>query len=674
MGLLTRVKEAIFDTQKTDPAFMNASEMTFPMAWSYDTHKLNKANYARYYQSRCYIAVSTVATGFAGLAYVLETETGKETTDYRMKLLNYNFMLNIASYLKLNWNCYIRKNMLGTKVLDLVILRPDLVKPVLNEKKTRVESYEYGQTKLPKEEVIHLAQFNPLHPYPTNLNGMWDMEAIALSIDWDRKASERNWKFFDNSARPDWVLETEASIDPKIAKELKDKWDEKTRWIWNSHQVKVLTNGLKYKAMTPWKKEMDFVEWKRLNRDEILAGFKVPKAIIWLWEGGQTLNIWKFEWIFAKQVLVPLAKQVWETLSRELFNWKFVLKFVNIVPYDQTEMRWHFVVDWITLNEFRQTIWFPTIKGWDTFRSQMIGWDTNTEAKKEFVKATTMLDDKTREWLKNLVSKAVKWLEKWSDEYNQKKREEKIVRNNRYEELYRVKLLDIFTRQEAEILKEYKARYKTKGIKATYPLLSTTKRWIVYWDLLNKTQADLVETEWNKALLEVWIWVPADITSTATRKELKDNIKKRSLAVDTTTNEKLVKQFDIIINQWLSVNEWTALLKKNVFWQLKTSRVNAIVRTETINAWNYWSELWYIQSWVVEEKERFTAQDERVCPFCWPMNWKIVWLTKTYFKKGQTISWVNEAGKTVTMTTDYKEIKRPSLHTWCRCVIIPVVK
>jgi phage portal protein BeeE len=42
-----------------------------------------------------------------------------------------------------------------------------------------------------------------------------------------------------------------------------------------------LTGGLKYKQMNPNQKEMDFVESRRFNRDEILWFFRVPKAMIW---------------------------------------------------------------------------------------------------------------------------------------------------------------------------------------------------------------------------------------------------------------------------------------------------------------------------------------------------------------------------------------------------------
>ena len=96
--------------------------------------------------------------------------------------------------------------------MDLVILRPDLVQTKLNDAKTRVSHYMYANTRFEKEDIIHFVQFNPLYPSPATIDGVGDVQAVAMTIDGDRKASERNRRFFDNSARPDGVLQTEKSL------------------------------------------------------------------------------------------------------------------------------------------------------------------------------------------------------------------------------------------------------------------------------------------------------------------------------------------------------------------------------------------------------------------------------------------------------------------------------
>jgi hypothetical protein len=55
---------------------------------------------------------------------------------------------------------------------------------------------------------------------------------------------------------------------------------------------------------------------------------------------------------------------------------------------------------------------------------------------------------------------------------------------------------------------------------------------------------------------------------------------------------------------------------KDVFKELKTSRLEMIVRTETIRASDYATRTAWEESNVVEGKEWFTALDERVCQHC----------------------------------------------------------
>ena len=76
------------------------------------------------------------------------------------------------------------------------------------------------------------------------------------------------------------------------------------------------------------------------------------------------------------------------------------------------------------------------------------------------------------------------------------------------------------------------------------------------------------------------------------------------------------------------------------------------------------------ESGVVEKKQRYTALDERVCEFCWPMNWKTIALKDNYFNKGTTLigaDWHE-------LKLDYDDVEGAPLHPNCRCVLLPVVE
>lgn len=700
MGWINNIK-SIFSTKKwfVETSWSDLEDWIFVDLFkeysSRDLHKLSKTDYLNFYKGRCFVAVSTIAQAVAGLDRQVTDWKGKPINDPLLDLITDDLLLNIVSYMKLNGGAYIRKNKVWNKVVELFLLRPDLVKPVFNAERTKIESYEYviwpNKTRsFDPEEIISIQNFNPRFPYPLNVDWLSDVQAIATAIDADYQASKWNWKFFYNNASVDGVLETEQNLSPESVEKIQNKRDQKYRWTNNAHKIWILTGGLKYRPMNASQKEMDFVESRRFNRDEILWFFRVPKAMIWLWEWDNALNVRSFEQIFARQVIKPLAKRIMRKLNYELFGeWKR-FEFVNIVPNDLEQTRQDRLANWMTLNEFRATRNLPPVKDGDKLRSAYIlgaygAWSEDWNAEQEVVdldkeiEKPIMKDLQLKNKIDWMIEKGVKEQIRWTEEYNQKYREQKMERNNKFDQLYMDKIQKVFAKQQKEILSEYKAWYKEnvtewKSIRADkkaemkFPLLSIEKRALIYYQFLKDTQDELVKTEAEQWLIEVWLMQNFTI-SDSLEKQLMKNIEKFAWSIDTDTNKKLQNNFEQILSEWLSFDEWKDLLL-STFDELKTSRAELIVRTETVRAWNWGSELWRKESGVVEKKQRYTALDERVCEFCWPMNWKIVWLSENYFNKNDVLIGANGHE----LKLDYSATPYPPLHCNCRCVILPVIE
>lgn len=662
---------------------------------SRDLHKLSKTDYLNFYKWRCFVAVWTIAQAVAQLDRQVTDGKWKPINDPLLDLISDEFLLNVVSFMKLNGGVYIRKNMVWNKVQSLNILRPDLVHAILNADKTAIDHYEYAfspnkKRRFEVNEIISIQNFNPRFPYPLNIDWLSDVQAIATAIDADYQASKWNWKFFYNNANVDGVLETEQNLSPESVEKIQNKRDQKYRWTDNSHKIGILTGGLKYKPMNASQKEMDFVESRRFNRDEILWFFRVPKAMIWLGEGDNALNVRAFEAIFARQVVQPLAKRIARSLNYELFGEGKRFEFVNIVPNDLEQTRQDRLANGMTLNEFRATRNLPPVSDGDKLRSAYIlgaygagsdAWNAEQEVvdlDKEIEKPT-MKDVKLKNKIDWMIEKTIKENTRWTEEFNQRYWEAKMQRNNKFDQLYLDKIEKVFEKQQKEILDEYKKRHKenvvewksvkvSKKAEMNFPLLSIEKRALIYYQFLKDTQNDLVKSEAEQALIEVWL-VQDFVISDTLEKQLMKNIEKFAWSIDTDTNKKLQNNFEQILSQWLSFDEWKDLLL-STFDELKTTRAELIVRTETIRAWNRGSELWRKQSGVVEKKQRYTALDERVCEFCWPMNWKIVWLSENYFNKNDVLIGANGHE----LKLDYSSTPYPPLHPNCRCVILPVIE
>lgn len=120
-------------------------------------------------------------------------------------------------------------------------------------------------------------------------------------------------------------------------------------------------------------KDMDFVEGRKLTRDEIFAIFKVPKACVGLGEGSSAnMNIGKFDILLARNALYPVAVKLQEAISVGLFGEIERFEFVNVIPLDSEEVRNDFNSGIITLNEARSARGYDPIKSGDIIKGSDI--------------------------------------------------------------------------------------------------------------------------------------------------------------------------------------------------------------------------------------------------------------------------------------------------------------
>lgn len=104
---------------------------------------------------------------------------------------------------------------------------------------------------------------------------------------------------------------------------------------------------------------------------------------------------------------------------------------------------------------------------------------------------------------------------------------------------------------------------------------------------------------------------------------MRDNITRIAKDIDKTTKEGI---FDIIQRgerEGLGVDAIVQNVQSK-FSQYKASRIENIVRSETIYAGTQASLNAWEDSGTVEAKEWYTSLDERVCPHCNDMHGKVI--------------------------------------------------
>ena len=178
----------------------------------------------------------------------------------------------------------------------------------------------------------------------------------------DLNALDYNETFFQQGARPSGVLTTEQELNKDAQQDLKQQWKDSYEGKSNHNKTMVLGGGMKYTQMSLNQKDMDFIEQRRLSRDQILSIFRVPKSVIAIADDVNRANADAQEYIFAKYVVKPRLELIFDKLNTfylPMFKGTegMYFEFDNPIPEDrELELREKeaSVGKWRTVNEIRE--------------------------------------------------------------------------------------------------------------------------------------------------------------------------------------------------------------------------------------------------------------------------------------------------------------------------------
>jgi len=228
----------------------------------------------------------------------------------------------LIAWLQLSGNAYSRKVTVGGRTTELWLMTPDKVAPVAGTNAgVWVKSYHRKGASgsvvetYNADEVTHFLLPNPANP----LQGISPLQAAARAVDTDVAQLDFNKSAMDNRGVLDGVF---------VFKELAvAQWDtvrEKIRELYtgsrNARTPGVLSAEANYirTGMTP--AEMDFLESRKFNRDEIMLIFGVPPQLVGAQESSTFNNFAASQRIFWEQTIIPLLRKMQDTLQHSLSN------------------------------------------------------------------------------------------------------------------------------------------------------------------------------------------------------------------------------------------------------------------------------------------------------------------------------------------------------------------
>jgi len=277
-----------------------------------------------------YACVSTIATAVAGTPLKIYRQTAESIEEVSDSLLarllsdvnphisSYDLWEATAAFLELSGNCYweVERDDEGAAVA-IYPMRPDRVK-IVPDRENFVKGYIYevnGRTvSLAADEVIHFKYFNPASEY----YGLGPIAAIRNSIIVDQYSVAYNKAFFKSGAHPGGVLETDSSLSDEAFNRLRKQWEENHKGTTRAHRIAVLEEGLKYKPVSLSPRDMEFLKQRKMCREEICAVFKVPPALIGLYEYANYANAEHQNRAFWQKTIIPKLRKLEHKLSNSL--------------------------------------------------------------------------------------------------------------------------------------------------------------------------------------------------------------------------------------------------------------------------------------------------------------------------------------------------------------------
>jgi len=605
------------------------------------------------------------------------------------------FLEDISTSLDLDGNAFIYRAREGEKnngaTKELYVLRPDWVRIIPStDPKQLIDHYLFAKNgeernvvELSLDEVIHIKEPNPKYfnnksPY----RGIGKVQAALKIIEEDEKIKEWNAKFFDNGAQPSGVLEYEGNLPLDQVKRVQNEWKNQYSGVENANTTPFLQGGLKWKQTGFNQNELAFIEQRKLDRDDILAMFGVPKGLL-LSDDVNLANANTAMWAFTRFTIRPRLKRIEGALNASIvkeLGEGYYFEFDNPVPEDreaQIKENTAACNVWMTVNEIRAREGLeslgeeyddikkpaapvapvapgadptkepddPTAKNYDRFiyKANKCGHE-HASKKKSVERPDTERTVKGEAAVKKMIEVAEPW----------KKKYEGVIKKW----FFQVKSEAIGNVHEYKTIKGLRRRKKD--------LIDKKADTAVLIDLLTPLQREYLMKE-GKAALEA-LGVDVDFTIDTAKGKIIDKFSIRIAGSVADTTESDLK--DLILEadaEGLTVAQLSAKISDYFDWA-DTARADMIADTESIRTANMANAFAWQQSGVVSGKEWYTAEDDRVCAYCDEMDGTKIALDENFFDQGDEL----QVGDR-TMSLDYSDVGEPPLHPSCRCTLLPIM-
>ncbi|MGF0536766.1 phage portal protein [Agrobacterium sp. ES01] len=232
-----------------------------------------------------------------------------------------DFFEALTGHLLLSGNAYVEPVMLGSRVAELHLLRPDRVSVVEGRDGWPV-GYDYRVSGAARRiaadgdaALLHLKLFHPLDDH----SGLPPLAAARMALDLNNAATRWNKALLDNSARPSGALVYQPKEGGNLTvdqyERLKAELDDGYSGPMRAGRPLLLEGGLDWKAMGLSPRDMDFMEAKNGAARDVALAFGVPPMLLGIPGDNTYANYQEANRAFFRLTVLPLLNRTASAFS-----------------------------------------------------------------------------------------------------------------------------------------------------------------------------------------------------------------------------------------------------------------------------------------------------------------------------------------------------------------------
>lgn len=285
------------------PVFPGATSDWF---YNYERHR-SLGTYGELYkcQTWVYVLVSKRARSLARLPlkiYVrddLNRPEAPKTNPYRALLNNPNpavppfrfWEWTSSTYDVYGEAMWFKRRDAGGRPYQLVPLHPTGMQWNDREGRWDFDNGKVHAEGIKPEDIVHFRAYNPDGALGSGSRGLSPLEPLRSTLEHEAAAKAATSAFWRNSARPAFGLMHPANLSEPAQTRLRAQFDGLYGGVENTGRTMIFEEGMEPKALSITAKDSQYIDSRRLNREEVCAVYDMPPPAVQILDRATYSNI-----------------------------------------------------------------------------------------------------------------------------------------------------------------------------------------------------------------------------------------------------------------------------------------------------------------------------------------------------------------------------------------------